>query len=76
MSELRSLIDELRTVDHRSSSADELNADRVELSRGIDQMKVLLAEKMAILDETAVLTELGYPSIIRDVVYLRRGTTG
>jgi hypothetical protein len=64
------------TVDNRSLSADELNADIVELCRGMDQMKVLVSEKTAVLEDTGGLTELGYPSITAYLVHVGRMTAG
>ncbi|HEU4320122.1 MAG TPA: hypothetical protein VFS66_08570 [Acidimicrobiia bacterium] len=63
MSELRSLLDDLKAVDNRSLSTDELNVEIGELCRGIDQMKVLVAEKVAVLESTGGLTDLGFPSL-------------
>lgn len=63
MSELRSLLDDWKAVDNTTLSAGELNQDIVELCRGMDQMKVLVAEKAAHLDSFGGLTELGFPSI-------------
>jgi hypothetical protein len=76
VSEIRSLLDELMTVDNRALSADELNADIVELCRGMDQMKVLVAEKMAVLDDTGGLAELGYSSITAYLMHVGRMTAG
>lgn len=76
MSELRSLLDDLMTVDNRSLSAAELNADIVELCRGLDQMKVLVAEKAAVLESSGGLRELGFPSITSYLMHVGRMSAG
>lgn len=76
MSELRSVLDEMMAVDNRSLSAQELNADVLELCRGIDQMTVLVAEKTAVLEDNRSLTELGYPSITAYLMNVGRMTAG
>ena len=60
MSELRSLLDELLAVDNQGLMVDELNTDVVELCRGIDRMKVLVAEKTAALEQSGGLRESGF----------------
>lgn len=76
MSELRSLLDELTTVDNRSLSTDDLNTDIVELCRGIDQMKVLISEKAAVLESSGGLRDLGFPSITSYLMCVGRMTAG
>jgi hypothetical protein len=76
MSELRSLLDELMAVDNQGLTVDELNTDVVELCRGIDQMKVLVAEKTAALERSGGLRELGYPSTTAYLVHVGRMSVG
>ena len=76
MSEIRSLLDNLMAVDNRSLTADELNFDVVELCRGIDQMKVLVAEKTAALEATHGLADLGFPSITAYLMHVGRMSAG
>ena len=76
MSELRSLLDDLMAVDNRALSTDELDVDISELCRGIDQMKVLVAEKVAVLESTGGLTGLGFPSITSYLMEVGRMSGG
>lgn len=76
MSTLRSLLDDLKTVDNRSLSPGELNADIVELCRGIDQIEVLIAEKTAALEASGALRELGFPSITSYLTHVGRMRVG
>ncbi len=76
MSELRSLLDELMAVDNQGLTVDELNTDVVELCRGIDRMKVLVAEKTAALEQSGGLRELGYPSTTAYLVHVGRMSVG
>lgn len=76
MSEIRSLLDDLMAVDNQSLSTDELNADVGELCRGIDQMKVLVAEKTAVLEKSGGLTDLGFPSVTAYLMHIGRMSAG
>lgn len=71
MSELRSLLDHWKSVDHGALSLADLNEDIVELCRGIDQMKVLIADRLAEL-ESRGLERLGHPSITSYLTHVGR----
>ncbi|HET9261303.1 MAG TPA: DUF222 domain-containing protein [Acidimicrobiia bacterium] len=76
MSEIRSLLDDLKAVDNLSLSTDELNSDIGELCRSIDQMKVLVAEKTAVLESRGGLRALGFPSVTAYLMYIGRMSGG
>ena len=63
-------------VDNQGLTVDELNTDVVELCRGIDQMKVLVAEKTAALEQSGGLRELGDPSTTAYLVHVGRMSVG
>lgn len=75
MSELRSLLDEWKSVDSGALSLSELNEDIVELCRGIDQMKVLIADRLAEIDSRG-LERLGHPSITSYLTHVGRMSAG
>jgi hypothetical protein len=75
MSELRSLLDDLKAVDNALLHIDELNQDVVEMCRGIDQLRVLVTEKVTAL-ESKGLPELGFPSITAYLIHVGRMSAG
>ncbi len=76
MSNLRSVLDDLAAVPLSDLSVAELDAEIVELARGIDSMKVLLAERARSLQERGGLRELGYSSLTSYLAHRGRVPVG